>query len=244
MLLMKNNIVSIITVTYNCEDTLENTILSVINQSYFDSIEYIIIDGKSTDGTISIIKKYENAISRWISEPDSGIFDAMNKGADLATGIWVNYLNSGDELINNKVLEKIFVNKVYDVDILYGSTKILFAKGYKIQKPSEDITKLKKLLFFSHQSSFVKSELLKIYRFNTIYKFCADYDLFYRLFKHCKKFKRIDIIVANYSAYEGFSFNNRKLSLKDVAKISGRNFILIYILFLIKKTLKSILGIH
>lgn len=87
--------VSIITVVYNGEKELENTILSVIRQTY-DNLEYIIVDGGSTDNTINIIKKYANKISYWISEPDKGIYDAMNKGIDVANGEWLLFRNCGD----------------------------------------------------------------------------------------------------------------------------------------------------
>ena len=93
-------LVSIITVVFNSEKYLENTILSVISQAY-DNVEYIIIDGGSTDGTIDIIKKYEDKLDYWISESDDGIYDAMNKGIDLVTGEWVNFVNSSDVLNGN-----------------------------------------------------------------------------------------------------------------------------------------------
>ena len=92
---MNRPTISIITVSYNSKNVIEETILSVINQTY-EKIEYIIIDGGSTDGTIDIIKKYENQITHWISEPDFGIYDAMNKGIGLANGNWVNFMNCGD----------------------------------------------------------------------------------------------------------------------------------------------------
>jgi len=96
---MKNNPkISIITVVYNGEQFLEETILSVLNQSY-ENIEYIIIDGGSSDGTLNIIKKYEDKIDYWVSEPDKGIYDAMNKGIDIATGEWVNFMNAGDKIL-------------------------------------------------------------------------------------------------------------------------------------------------
>ena len=88
-------LITIITVAYNAVKDIENTILSVLNQTY-PNIEYIIIDGGSTDGTLDIIKKYEDKISYWVSEPDKGIYDAMNKGTLKATGVWLNFMNAGD----------------------------------------------------------------------------------------------------------------------------------------------------
>ena len=106
---MNNPLITIVTVSFNAVTTIEKTILSVINQTY-SNIEYIIIDGGSTDGTVEIIKKYENKISKWISEPDRGIYDAMNKGIKLAIGKWINFMNAGDCFTNNSVLENIFIN--------------------------------------------------------------------------------------------------------------------------------------
>ena len=99
--------ISIITVCFNAVGVIEKTILSVISQTYND-VEYIIIDGGSTDGTLDIVKKYENYIAYWISEPDSGIYNAMNKGVKHATGLYCNFMNAGDFFINEKVLENIF----------------------------------------------------------------------------------------------------------------------------------------
>lgn len=86
--------ISVVTVCYNAADTIEKTMLSVLNQTHHD-IEYIIIDGGSTDGTVEIIRKYADRIAYWVSEPDKGIYDAMNKGIKVATGEWINFMNAG-----------------------------------------------------------------------------------------------------------------------------------------------------
>jgi len=99
-------LITVITVVLNGKKYLEDTILSVVNQTY-NNIEYIIIDGGSTDGTLDIIKKYEEEIDYWQSEPDSGIFEAMNKGIKLATGDWIHFLHSDDRYYNDDVLEKV-----------------------------------------------------------------------------------------------------------------------------------------
>lgn len=91
-------LITVVTVVYNGDQFLEETILSVISQTY-DNVEYIIIDGGSTDSTLDIIKKYEHAIDYWVSEKDKGIYDAMNKGIVLATGDWVNFMNAGDKIL-------------------------------------------------------------------------------------------------------------------------------------------------
>ena len=115
-----NDKISVITVTYNAVATLEATILSVIRQSY-SNLEYLIVDGDSSDGTKEIIKKYQSALGYYISEKDKGIYDAMNKGIKACTGEWIIFLGADDVFYNNDTINKIF-NK-YDVeksDFIYG----------------------------------------------------------------------------------------------------------------------------
>ena len=115
--------VSIITVTYNAEKYLEATIQSVLEQTY-SNIEYLIIDGQSKDKTLEIIKKYENQITTWISQPDKGLYDAMNKGIALATGDYLWFMNAGDEIFAKNTLEKIFAREK-EGDIYYGDAQFL-----------------------------------------------------------------------------------------------------------------------
>ncbi|MDP3466179.1 MAG: glycosyltransferase, partial [Sulfuricurvum sp.] len=119
----KKPLISIITVVYNGEKYLEETILSILNQTY-DNVEYIIIDGKSTDTTLEIVKKYEDKIDYWISESDTGIYDAMNKGISLSsndTHLW--FINAGDRIYSNDVIEQIYKSGKYDV--YYGETALV-----------------------------------------------------------------------------------------------------------------------
>lgn len=116
--------ISVVTVCYNAADTIEKTMLSVLNQTYHD-IEYIIIDGGSTDGTVEIIRKYADRIAYWVSEPDKGIYDAMNKGIKVATGEWINFMNAGDSFVNSNVLDRL-MNFHKDGLILYGNIIRIF----------------------------------------------------------------------------------------------------------------------
>jgi glycosyltransferase involved in cell wall biosynthesis len=124
--------VSIITIVFNGIDTLEKTILSITNQTY-PNIEYIIVDGASTDGTIDLIKAHSNVITRWISEPDKGLYDAMNKGIDLATGDYLWFINSGDVIFAPTTLSQIFNNNKI-ADIYYGDTVMIGNDGNEIGK--------------------------------------------------------------------------------------------------------------
>ena len=118
--MIKKPLISIISVVYNDRKKLEETILSILSQTY-DNLEFIIIDGSSTDGTIDIIKKYEDKIDYWISEKDSGIFDAMNKGILAAKGDYINFMNAGDFFIRkNLVNEVVNILSREEIDFLYG----------------------------------------------------------------------------------------------------------------------------
>ena len=119
--------ISIITVVFNGESLIERTIKSVLEQT-FASIEYIIVDGLSNDGTLSIAKQYSSSITKIISEKDHGIYDAMNKGLKMATGNYILFLNAGDELYAKDTLSKVFENFI-NADVYYGNTAITNNKG-------------------------------------------------------------------------------------------------------------------
>ena len=147
--------ISVITVVYNSVKSIEQTIESVLEQDY-PNLEYIIIDGGSTDGTIQLIKKYENRISLFLSEPDNGIYDAMNKGVSRAHGEWINFMNSGDCFHKSEVLKTIFLNTI-DVNISF------IYSDYYIQK--KNVKKLYHASFkkglILHQSCIYKKSLHK-----------------------------------------------------------------------------------
>lgn len=214
-------LISIVTVCYNAVSTIEETIISVINQSY-DNIEYIIIDGGSKDGTIDLIEKYADKISYWISEPDMGIYDAMNKGIAVATGKWINFMNSGDYLFNDHVLE-IFVLLLpfYQGDIFYGDTALNYRVGL-IQNTASSIDQIMKRLPFCHQSCFVLTDLLKRKKYNLSYRICADYDFFYNEFLAGKSFCYIPLTIAIYEAETGLSAKHALKSFKEMGLINGR----------------------
>lgn len=154
--------VSIITVVYNGIEFLEETIKSVITQTY-PNIEYIIVDGGSKDGTLEIIKKYESHISKWISESDKGIYDAMNKGIDLATGDWQNFLNAGDSFVDNNILEKIFTTNLENITLVYGDIIAIRENGQKLNVNAielKDDNSLKKGMKVCHQAIFYHKDII------------------------------------------------------------------------------------
>lgn len=193
---LNNPHISIITVTYNCAESIEETILSVISQSY-KNIEYLIIDGGSTDKTIEIIKKYENRISSWISEKDSGIYDAMNKGILRANGEWINFMNSGDKFYNSDTIFEISKN-TNNRDVIYGDTILLMKNDLKYLK-SKKFKAIKYGMPFCHQSVFVRSEYLKSRPFKLEYKLASDYNFFFQLWQSSNlNYLQLNIPIAIY----------------------------------------------
>jgi glycosyltransferase involved in cell wall biosynthesis len=192
-------LVTIITVVFNGEKYLEQTIQSVLQQTY-SNIEYIIIDGSSTDNTLNIIQKYEAVIDYWISEPDQGIYDAMNKGIQLATGQIIGLLNSGD-LYTKKCIQRVVnlfnQNQFNDKLIISGAMwrfdweqKIKF----KLIKKQEDVTKINQKMSLNHPATFVSKKVYEIVGlFNTSYKICGDYDFILRAYHN----QEVDFVVTD-----------------------------------------------
>jgi len=190
---------SIITVCYNSEKTIIDTLRSVDSQTYFD-YEHIIIDGLSSDNTIKICKSIANINRKIISESDKGIFDAMNKGISLSKGEYIIFLNSDDKFFNNGVLS--YVNKNLNNEcIIYGD--ILISKGEKIHRKwisGHYTTNSFKLGWMPpHTGTFIKKKIIlenKIF-YNLNYNISADYDYLIRAFKVSKKIKYINSYVTN-----------------------------------------------
>lgn len=190
--------ISIITVVYNSVAVLQDTIVSVLNQSY-NNVEYIIIDGNSTDGTLDVINKYREKISIFVSEPDNGIYDAMNKGIKLSTGSWLLFMNAGDTFYDNKVLENFASGNCEKYDIVYGNALRQFKNTSNLWVPSSLSTMWRKMSF-CHQSTFVKVSYHQARLFDENYKLSADYDFFYESYYLLgAKFKHINLLVCRFS---------------------------------------------
>jgi len=195
--------ISIITVCFNAEHTIEETIRSVIDQSY-THIEYLIIDGQSQDNTLSIINKFSSRISKIISEPDTGIYNAMNKGINLATGNYLLFLNADDHLLSHTVIEN-YINRIKqndDNDIYYGDVLVYDqtigrGKVWEAKKVSG------KVLYNStlpHPSTlYSKSVFEELGGYDESYKISADHEFFLRAFIKGKKFKYINILAAFFA---------------------------------------------
>lgn len=173
---------SIITINFNNASGLQKTIESVINQN-FDDFEYIVIDGGSSDNSKAIIEKYQSKIAHWVSEKDSGIFNAHNKGVLKSKGDYCLFLNSGDYLCNSDVLKKVF-NKESIADIIYGNMQIDYGSGKIEFGKMPPIITFKQMYLDTlwHPVSFIKRSLFQTYGlYNEKYKMVADYDFFFNV---------------------------------------------------------------
>jgi len=194
-------LVTIITVCLNSERYLEQTIQSVINQTY-NNIEYIIIDGGSADETLDIIKKYDYVIDYWVSEKDKGIYDAMNKGIELSSGDLVGFINSGDYYYPDCIKEVVnsWNSKKRSADILFGNIEIFDEVETGLRWNIYTNVKLSKLLFRNiiyHPSCFVKRSMFHKYgKFDLKFAVLADYDFALRLYLKNAKFQHIHRILA------------------------------------------------
>ncbi|MBX9850883.1 MAG: glycosyltransferase [Cytophagaceae bacterium] len=213
--------VSVITIVYNNSRFIEKTIQSVINQTY-SNLDYVIIDGGSTDGTVDIIKKYDSRIRYWISEKDKGIYDAMNKGQKASVGEYIIFMNSGDLFADNSVLEQIFSSNSHRykneyADVYYGETYLMDETGKILGTRSALTTRklpknmtwksMKHGMIVSHQSIFVKKMLAPEY--NLHYKCSADIDWVIQSLKNSRKIVNTQLIISKYLV-GGYSIANQK----------------------------------
>jgi len=210
---MSKPLISIITVVYNGASTLEATIRSVRDQTWKD-IEYIIVDGGSKDGTLALVEKYGGSIAKWVSEPDKGVYDAMNKGIRMATGDWLYFLGSDDLLYDPDVLAKLFDGDFDgNCDLLYGNVKSPAYKGYY----DGEFT-LEKLLSrnISHQAAFYRKELFqRLGDYDLRFRLHADWDFNLRCFLDKDvRTRYVDVLVAEFGA-EGMSSSHDVAFLRE-----------------------------
>jgi glycosyltransferase involved in cell wall biosynthesis len=225
-------VLSVITVVYNNVDHVERTLLSVLNQTY-PHIEYIVIDGSSTDGTLKVIEKYKDRLAKFISEPDKGIYDAMNKGLSLATGDYVLFMNSGDEIYVPETIDQVFAS-ADNADIYYGETEMLNDKGESLgqrrHKAPAGFTwrSFKYGMSVSHQAIYIKRSLVEPY--DPRYKLSADIDWIIRAAKKAKTIVNVNQYVAKYLV-GGMSKTKHRQSLQERFDIMKRYYGLLPTIF-------------
>ncbi len=212
-----NPIVSIITPTLNSEKFVEKTILSVLNQTY-KNIEYIIIDGGSTDGTAEIIKKYEGKIDYWVSEPDKGIYDAMNKGLDAAKGQWIFFLGADDMLYDSLTIEAVSSQLRDDTSVVFG--KVRYTNGKEVKSRLNLITLLHNTVH--HQSAFYNANLFYNWRYDSTKKLISDYELNLIIYLAKKKYEHMDRFISICSPL-GQSIKDTRTAFSEVNAIRKKH---------------------
>ena len=208
--------IDIITITKDNKEGLEKTIESVINQTFFDKANFIIIDGDSTDGSKEIIEKYDDKLFYHISEPDNGIYNAMNKGIRASVSPYLLFLNSGDYLNENNVLERVF--KYLDgTDIVYGNEWKVNERrkgAYEAKYPDRLDESFFMRTSLPHQSTFIKRELLIQHPYDENYKIISDWKFFIEAFRNGCTYKHMPFIVSVYDC-SGFSYQNLSLMQQE-----------------------------
>lgn len=236
--------ISIITVCRNVGENILDTILSVRSQTY-SNIEYIVVDGASSDNTVDFIKRSSSLIDKWITEKDTGIYDAMNKGLRLATGDWINFMNVGDRFADKDVITRVFSENIPDnIKVIGGNTNNFFADGRIEVHYAEGGDAIRYRMPFSHQSCFVKRKLFdeESFTFDTNFKYAADYNLLNKVYY---KYGASAIVTrnfsfANYKQEDSTSLVNYKKAKREYLRIQSSHINIRWI----KEFIKYILNIY
>ena len=219
---------SVITVCYNAEATIEDTIQSVISQTYHH-VEYIIVDGASKDRTMDIVNRYREHIAIIVSERDKGLYDAMNKGIGLATGDYLCFLNAGDSFHEDDTLQQM-VHSIHTPqlpDVLYGETELVDHEGHFLRmrrlSAPEVLTwkSFRQGMLVCHQAFFPRRDLVMPYDLR--YRFSADFDWCIKIMKKSKVLHNTHLTLIDYLA-EGMTTRNHKASLKERFSIMTRHY--------------------
>jgi glycosyltransferase involved in cell wall biosynthesis len=190
--------ITIITVVRNAADELKKTIFSVLEQDY-PHIEFIIVDGGSTDATVEVIHAHARQIAYWVSEPDRGIYDAMNKGLARSTGEWINFMNAGDTFTGKDIISKAMAGDLDGYAVVYGDS-IASYEHTRVLKRAGDPEKLITGMVFCHQAAFVRRALVRKDGFDLSFPVGADFEILFALFSAGHQFKKLPFTVAIFDA--------------------------------------------
>lgn len=213
---------SIITINYNNNKGLIETIKSVVGQSWND-YEWVVIDGGSADGSKDLIEQHSEKFSFWCSEPDTGIYNAMNKGITYASGDWLLFLNSGDCLYTTDTLERVFHNQ-YDSDIIYGD-RVIVENGKEIINKYPNQLGLDFFYHYSlcHQATFYRRELFDGCRYDESFAIAGDWAFFIDMMFKGKTFKHIDIPIVLYDN-NGISSKYSEKQIAEIERVRAEKF--------------------
>lgn len=213
--------ISIITVCFNAQDVIEKTLRSVVSQTY-DNLEYVIVDGASKDGTMAIVERYRDRIERCgriVSEPDKGLYDAMNKGVRLATGEWFLLLNCDDIFVDEHVVADVaaFIEAHPEADIVYGNTEQVWEYGTILSAPTEAYRNHK--MCISPQATFVRTALHLAHPFDLRYRYAADFEQSTSFALEGRTFLHFDRLVSRVELASGVTHENHYASEKEIYDI-------------------------
>ena len=218
---MPSQQITIVTICYNVKEELEKTIQSVQNQ-ICKSYEFIIVDGGSTDGTLEVINKYSSCVTKWISEADNGIYDAMNKGIDLASGDWIIFMNAGDVFYDTEVIQQLAErNYSSNVGIVYGDVELDFGRAGKLIKCFKKFSKDDVVLEMCHQGVMTRSDILKRIHYDTSFRIMADLNSFNTIYNLGYILEYIPITFSTFEVTGGISSNKPLLSFKELCRIKS-----------------------
>jgi glycosyltransferase involved in cell wall biosynthesis len=188
--------ITVVTVVFNCVGSIEPTILNIIGQSY-SNIEYIVVDGGSTDGTLELIKKYEAHIDLWISEKDKGIYNAMNKGIDLSTGDWINFMNAGDHFHSSKTVEQVAPHLDNRYGVVAGAVRYIYDENNaRIKHMRPKFTGFY-LEVPHHQASFINNWLMKHHKYDESFRIRGDLNFMIALHADGQEISMIDEVICD-----------------------------------------------
>jgi glycosyltransferase involved in cell wall biosynthesis len=213
--------ITIVTVNYNMADELAKTIASVAAQTWPD-LEYVVIDGNSTDNSVEVIRSRAGQIAHWVSEPDHGLYDAMNKGVRAASGDWVLFMNAGDTFHDPEVVADVFSRSADDADIIYGDMVRHYA-GQNVERlvPAKALSALPLSMPCSHQSLFARRTLLLQLPFAIDLLIVADHEFALRAQFAGARFRQVNRIIGNF-ATGGTSDRNRLEAMRQLGQILKR----------------------
>ncbi len=209
--MQKDIVITVVTVVFNAAEALRRTIESVASQDY-GNLEYIVIDGGSTDGTPETIRNSEGSITRWVSEPDGGIYDAMNKGVRKALGDYCIFMNAGDTFVDSRTVSTAVLRMEEGVDVAYGD---IIKDG--VLKPSPEPRNCHRM-FYCHQAAFTRTSCLREFPFDTAHRYSADFKQAKQLILAGKHFQYLPIAVAHFDTH-GVSNTHRSAGLWDNIRV-------------------------
>lgn len=210
--------ISVVTVTFNAEAELEKTLRSVAAQTYGD-LEFLLIDGGSRDNTLQVAERYRDRIDYLVSEPDRGLYDAMNKGVAAATGDYVILLNADDEFIDENVVADVarFLADHPDVDVLYGNTEQVREYGTRIDVPTTHYRNRK--MTISPQATFTRTSLMRAHPLNLAYRYAADFEQSTAFVREGRVFRHIDRVISRVELRTGVTHDNHLASEAEIYEI-------------------------